>query len=59
MADIIDARTRELVWCGKVTDTVNGIGQSEKQANQAAKDLVKQFIKDAKKVDKNLTKKSA
>jgi hypothetical protein len=50
MADIIDARTRELVWCGKVTDTVNGIGQSEKQANQAAKDLVKQFMKDAKKV---------
>ena len=59
MADIIDARTRELVWCGKVTDTVNRIGQSEKQANQAAKDLVKQFMKDAKKVDKNLTKKSA
>jgi hypothetical protein len=59
MADIIDARTRELVWCGNVTDTVNGIGQSEKQANQAAKDLVKQFMKDAKKVDKNLTKKSA
>jgi hypothetical protein len=59
MADIIDARTSELVWRGKVTDTVNGIGQSEKQANQAAKDLVKQFMKDAKKVDKNLTKKSA
>ena len=59
MADIIDARTGELVWRGKVTDTVNGIGQSEKQANQAAKDLVKQFMKDAKKVDKNLTKKSA
>jgi hypothetical protein len=59
MADIIDARTRELVWCGKATDTVNGIGQSEKQANQAAKDLVKQFKKDAKKVDKNLTKKIA
>jgi hypothetical protein len=59
MADIIDARTSELVWRGRVTDTVNGIGQSEKQANQAAKDLVKQFMKDAKKVDKNLTKKSA
>ena len=56
MADIIDARTRELVWCGMVTDTVNGIGQSEKQANQAAKDLVKQFMKDTKKVDKNLKK---
>ena len=44
------------MWRGKVTDTVNGIGQSEKQANQAAKDLVKQFMKDAKKVDKNLKK---
>jgi uncharacterized membrane protein len=52
MADIIDPRTNELVWRGAVKDTVNGIGQSEKQANQAAKDLVKQFLKDAKKVDK-------
>jgi len=52
MADIIDARTNDLVWRGKVTDTVNGIGQSEKQANQAAKDLITKFVKDAKKVDK-------
>ena len=56
MADIIDARTNELVWRGKVTDTVNGIGQSEKQSNQAAKDLVSKFLKDAKKVEKNLAK---
>jgi hypothetical protein len=59
MADIIDPRTNDLVWRGKVTDTVNGIGQSEKQSDQAAKDLVKQFLKDAKKVDKKLDKKSA
>jgi hypothetical protein len=59
MADIIDARTNDLVWRGRVTDTVNGIGQSEKQSDQAAKDLVKQFLKDAKKVDKNLDKKKA
>jgi uncharacterized membrane protein len=52
MADIIDPRTNELVWRGVVKDTVKGIGQSEKQANQAAKDLVKQFLKDAKKVNK-------
>jgi hypothetical protein len=58
MADIIDARTNELVWRGRVTDTVNGIGQSEKQADQAAKDLVSHFLKDAKKVEKNLAKKS-
>jgi len=51
MADVIDPRTNELVWRGVVKDTVNGIGQSEKQANQAAKDLVKSFLKDAKKVE--------
>jgi hypothetical protein len=56
MADIIDARTNELVWRGRVTDTINGLGQSVKQDDQAAKDLVKQFLKDAKKVDKNLDK---
>jgi hypothetical protein len=59
MADIIDARTNDLVWRGKVTDTINGVGQSEKQTDQAAKDLVNKFLKDAKKVDKNLAKKSA
>src|SRR3984893_11305287 len=59
MADIIDARTNDLVWRGKVTDTINGGGQAEKQTDQAAKDLVKKFLKDAKKVDKNLAKKSA
>jgi Domain of unknown function (DUF4136) len=52
MADVIDPRTNELVWRGVVKDTVNGIGQSEKQANQAAMDLVKNFVKDAKKVEK-------
>jgi hypothetical protein len=59
MADIIDAHTNDLVWRGRVTDTVNGIGQSEKQADQAAKDLVSKFLKDAKAVDKNLAKKRA
>jgi hypothetical protein len=52
MVDIIDSRKNELVWRGVVKDTVNGIGQSEKQADQAAKDLVKKYLKDAKKVDK-------
>jgi hypothetical protein len=52
MADVINPRTNELVWRGAVRDTVNGIGQSEKQSNQAAKDLVKNFLKDAKKVEK-------
>ena len=59
MADIIDPRTNDLVWRGMVMDTINGVGQSEKQSDQAARDLVKQFLKDAKKVDKNLDKKNA
>ena len=59
MADIIDARTNHLVWRGRVTDTINGVGQSEKQTDQAAKDLVSKIVKDAKKVDKNLARKSA
>jgi hypothetical protein len=52
MADIIDPRTKELVWRGNVMDTIKGVGQTEKQSDQAAKDLVKQFLKDARKVDK-------
>jgi hypothetical protein len=52
MADVIDPKTNELVWRGAVTDTVNGIGQSEKQSDQAAKDLVKKFLKDEKKAEK-------
>jgi hypothetical protein len=52
MADIIDPQNSELVWRGVVKDTVNGIGQSEKQANQAAKDLIQRFLKDARKVEK-------
>jgi hypothetical protein len=59
MADIIDPGTNELVWRGVVKDTVSGIGQTEKQANQAAKDLVKQFVKDAKKVEKKSNRKPA
>src|SRR5712664_2195939 len=52
MADIVDPKTNELVWRGAVKDRVNGIGQSEKQSNQAAKDLVKNFLKDGKKAEK-------
>jgi len=52
MADIIDPRTNEVVWRGVVKDTVNGIGQSDKQANSAAKDLVQRFVKDTRKLEK-------
>ena len=52
MADIIDAKTQELVWRGVVQDTVNGVGQTDKQANNAAKDLVKRFLSDTRKLEK-------
>jgi len=52
MADIIDTKTQELVWRGVVQDTVNGIGQTDKQANSAAKDLVKRFLSDTRKLEK-------
>ena len=59
MADIIDTKTQELVWRGVVKDTVNGIGQSEKQVNSAAKDLIQRFLKDTKSVEKQKAKNQA
>jgi hypothetical protein len=59
MLDVIDARNNDLVWRGKATDTIKGVGQSEKQTDQASKDLVSKFVKDARKVDKSLAKKGA
>ncbi len=59
MADIIDTKTQDLVWRGVVKDTVNGIGQSEKQVNSAAKDLVRRFLKDTKSAEKQRAKNQA
>ncbi len=59
MADIIDTKTQELVWRGVVKDTVNGIGQSEKQVNSAAKDLIQRFLKDTRSAEKQRAKNQA
>jgi uncharacterized protein DUF4136 len=59
MADIIDTRSQELVWRGVVKDTVNGIGQSEKQVNSAAKDLIQRFQKDTRSAEKQRAKNQA
>jgi hypothetical protein len=59
MADIIDSKTQELVWRGVVKDTVNGIGQSEKQVNSAAKDLIQRFLKDTRSAEKQRAKNQA
>ena len=40
------------VWRGVVEDTVNAIGQTDKQANNAAKDLVKRFLSDTRRLEK-------
>jgi Domain of unknown function (DUF4136) len=52
MVDMIAPRTNELVWRGVATDMLSGIDQSEKQVNNAAKDLIKKFVKDGKKAEK-------
>ncbi len=59
MVDIIDTKTQELVWRGVVKDTVNGIGQSEKQVNNAAKDLIQRFLKDTRSAEKQKAKNQA
>jgi hypothetical protein len=52
MADFIDPASNELIWRGVAKDDIKGIALTDKQANDAAKDLVKQFVKDAKKANK-------
>lgn len=49
VVDFIDPGRNQLVWRGRVTDTVKGLNQSEKQIDKAADDLVKHFAKDARK----------
>jgi hypothetical protein len=51
VADVIDAKTNQLVWRGLVTNTISDKtpDQSEKQINAGTKELVKHFLKDVKK----------
>lgn len=56
MVDIIDAKTNQLVWRGVAMDTLNGINQSDKQANEVAKDLIKRFVKDTRNAEKEIAK---
>ena len=75
MADIIDTKTQELVWRGVVKDAegdfwveglpdggsihYDGIGQSDKQAHSAVKDLVHLFLKDTRIAEKQKAKNQA
>ena len=72
MSDIIDTKSKELIWRGVVKDTEgdfwveglpdggsihsDGIGKSDKQANSAAKDLVQRFLKDTRSAEKQKDK---
>ena len=49
VVDFIDPGNNQLIWRGRVTDTVNGLDQSDKQVNKGAKELVKHFAKDSEK----------
>jgi hypothetical protein len=44
--DFIEPTSNQLIWRGRVTDTVNGLDQSDKQINKGAEELVKHFVKD-------------
>ena len=48
IADVIGVKTNEVVWRGAVKQKLHGIGQSDKQLDDAAKDLVKRFLKDTR-----------
>jgi hypothetical protein len=46
VVDLIEPANNQLIWRGRVTDTVTGLDQSEKQINKGADQLVKHFAKD-------------
>lgn len=49
VADFIDPVSNQLIWRGRVTDTVKGLDQSDKQINKGVAELVKRFVRDEKK----------
>jgi Domain of unknown function (DUF4136) len=49
VVDLVDPVDNQLIWRGRVTDTVKGLEQSDKQINKGVDELVKHFVKDEKK----------
>jgi Domain of unknown function (DUF4136) len=49
VVDFIDPINNQLIWRGRVTDTVKGLDQSDKQIKKGVDELVKHFVKDEKK----------
>jgi Domain of unknown function (DUF4136) len=52
LVDFVDPVSNQLVWRGRVTDTVSGLDQSQKQINKGVDQLVKHFEKDVRRSEK-------
>jgi len=47
VVDFVEPANNQLIWRGRVTDTVKGLDQSEKQIDKGVDQLVKHFAKDS------------
>ena len=52
LVDFVTSSDRQLVWRGRVTNTVSGLDESKKQIDKGVKDLVSRFEKDVRKSEK-------
>jgi hypothetical protein len=52
LVDFVDPVRNQLVWRGRVTDTVSGLDQSQKQIDKGVDQLVKHFEKDVRRSEK-------
>jgi len=48
VVDFIDPGSNQLIWRGRVMDTVKGLDQSEKQIDKGVDELVKHFAKETR-----------
>jgi len=52
IVDFVTPNNNQLVWRGRVTDTVSGLNESQKQVNKGVNELVKHFGKDVARSEK-------
>jgi hypothetical protein len=52
LVDFVTPINNQLVWRGRVTDTVSGLNESQKQIDKGVNQLVKHFENDVKKSEK-------
>ena len=52
LVDFVTQSDRQLVWRGRVTNTVSGLDESKKQIDKGVKELVSHFEKDVRKSEK-------